>query len=882
MRIPALLLLCCTVPFAQNRFEFLPGTAYDPALPTMQKVLGSDFGERITSHSNLLKYLEALAAAAPSRMKVFDYGKTWERRRLVYAVVGSEANIRRLDEIKAAIGRLADPRKTPEPEARKIMASLPAVVWLGYGVHGNEISSPDAGLLAAYHLLAARNDKLTAGILGKALIIIDPSQNPDGRDRFVHHYELNEGLEPDASPVAAEHVETWHSGRTNHYIFDLNRDWFALTQPETRARIRMFQEWFPLVAVDLHEMGAESTYFFGPGANPWNPHLTKEQKEAVDWFGRNNARWFDKFGFSYFTREVFDEFYPGYGASWPQYYGAVAMTYENASSRGLAWRRNDDSTFTFRDTVHRHFLGSISTLETVAQYREKLLENFYRYRASAVEDGSKEPAKAYVLPRRGDVSAVDKLAATLGYQGVEVKRSAGGFDSFPAGSYVVSLAQPSKRLIRVLLDAQVPMDDAFVKEQERRRKKKLPDEIYDVTGWSLPLLYNVECVALQKSVEGPLEDLPAGLPPARRTLASSQLAYLAPWGTRASAELLAAALRSGIRVHTSDKEFTQNGRRFPRGTLIFKVSENVPGLHQKLETLVPAAEIVPTSSGWVEDGVNFGSRHVTLLKRPRVACAWDTPASSSSAGHTRFVLERQFGYPLTTVRTQTLATADLAKFEVIILPDTLSAAAYSTVLGENGVRRLREWVTLGGTLIAIKGAVSFLADPKVKMLAVSSESLAKPLETPSKESKSAPETPVTGKILSTEEDFRKAIEPETAPPDSVPGVLLRAVTDKDHWITAGVSETLHVLVQGRSIYTPIRLDKGVNAAYFVSADKILASGHLWEENRKQLAFKPLLVVQREGRGHLIGFTADPNFRAFVDGMNILFMNAVFRGPAQSR
>ena len=266
----SVLLLAIAPLYAQKPFEFWPGTSYDSKIPTFHQVLGYDAGDRVTSSEGIVRYMQALASAAPNRLKMFDYGETWEGRKLIYAAVGSEANIRRLTEIRAQMQRIADPRKTPEADARKIMAGLPAVVWLSYGVHGNEISSPDAGLLTAYHLLAARNDKLVDQILANVLVLIDPTQNPDGRDRFVNYFEQARGIEPDASPVAAEHLEPWPGGRVNHYLFDLNRDWIALTQPEILDQVKALREWFPLVYVDLHEMGADSTYFFSPESDPYN------------------------------------------------------------------------------------------------------------------------------------------------------------------------------------------------------------------------------------------------------------------------------------------------------------------------------------------------------------------------------------------------------------------------------------------------------------------------------------------------------------------------------------------------------------------------------------------------------------------------------------
>src|SRR6266542_4273011 len=239
---------------AEKPFQYWPNSRYDPRIPTYRKVLGYEPGEKITPHAGIMRYFEALEAASP-RLKIFNYAESWEGRKLIYAAVGSDANMKKLAEIRSAIERLADPRKTGEAEARKLIAGLPAVIWLGYGVHGNEISSPDAAMLTAYHLLAARDDRLVDTVLSHALVLIDPTQNPDSRDRFVATFEQNRGLEPDPSPLAAERNEPWPMGRTNHYLFDLNRDWFALTQPETRGRVKALQEWYPLVFVDLHEMG---------------------------------------------------------------------------------------------------------------------------------------------------------------------------------------------------------------------------------------------------------------------------------------------------------------------------------------------------------------------------------------------------------------------------------------------------------------------------------------------------------------------------------------------------------------------------------------------------------------------------------------------------
>lgn len=906
----AALAACAFSLSAQTKFEYWPGAVYDSAVPTHKKVLGYDPGDHVSSHAQIMQYMDALAAAYPNRMKIWEYAKTWEGRKLVYAAIGSEANIKRLPQIQADIKRLADPRKTSDADAKRIMANLPAIVWLAYGVHGNEISSPDAALVTAYHLLASKNDRIVDEIMAKTIVMIVPLQNPDGRERFVFNYDVSAGLEPDANPQAAEHAEPWPGGRTNHYYFDMNRDWLAMTQPEIRGQIHALEEWLPLVYVDLHEMGTDATYYFAPDANPINPYLTKQQEENQNWFGQNNARYFDKFGFSYFTRETYDAFYPGYGSSWPDYYGGISMTYENGSTRGLVVRKSDDTIVTYRETVRRHFITSIATCETTAQHRPELLEEFFRYRKSAIEEGSKEPVREYILPRRGDVTTVDKLAQLLVDHGIEVKRATAAFSNggkpYPAGSYVISLAQPAKRLIRVLMDTQVSMAEDFLKAEEARRKRRQPSEIYDVTAWSLPLQYNVEAATAGAASEGNFEPVVLGSTPKGAFSGKAGVAYVVPWGTSGAAKMLTALLHSNYKIVSNDRPFTLDGKHYENGALVLKVKDNPSTLEQDLRKLAEStgADVDAHNTSWVDDGPTFGSSHFSYLRRPAILIAWDRPTQGGSAGQARFMMERKFGYPTTVIRTEQISGVDLSKFQTIILPD---GGAYAAALGANGVRRLKDWVQAGGTIVGIGGALQFLSAPATGLLSTSEENAARQGAAPTgaaaqgggggrggRGGGAAAEPPATAaapaaaegarvaaKIFNTPADLEAALLPGNELPGSLHGALARVKVDREHWITAGVPETVYALVSGRAIYQPVRVDQGVNAAVFAGPNEVLASGYMWDEYRKQLAFKPFIIVQRSGRGNVVAFTADPNYRAYLDGLNVLFVNAVFRGPAHT-
>jgi hypothetical protein len=424
------------------------------------------------------------------------------------------------------------------------------------------------------------------------------------------------------------------------------------------------------------------------------------------------------------------------------------------------------------------------------------------------------------------------------------------------------------------------MDEKFVAAEESRRKLKQRTEIYDVTAWSLPLLFNVECVAASAASTGKFEPArPGRVVPGEMHGNGASVAYLAPWGSQAAGRLLAAALRQDLKVDSSDRPFTQGGIPFPAGSLIFKVAANPADLGSRLARLAreTGADVYGTNSGWVDDGVNFGSRWVVPVKKPAIAIAWDTPTQSVSAGAVRFILERQYGYPVTPIRTAQLATADLSKFQVLILP---SGGNYAGILGEGGVERVKDWVGNGGTIVAVGDAVAFLG--KAELLEIAQENALRDGE--EKKSGEDDEKParVPGTTIATQAEFDRVTRAAAELPDSVPGAIARVRIRPDYWLTAGAGESVYTMVEGRTIFAPLKADKGINAAYYDAADKLLASGHLWDENRKQMAFKPVVVSGTSGRGIVVGFTQDPSFRAISDGMNLLFLNAVFRGPAHAR
>jgi len=874
---------------------FAPGVTYDPAIPTLEQVTGHAIGTEISAHADVEKYLRALAAASP-RIRLVEYGKSWEGRSLWYAVVANDARIEELPKIREAMQRLADPRGLADADAAALQRDLPAVGWLANCVHGDEPSGTDAALHVLYHLLAAQNDPVADKVRAECVVLVDPLQNPDGRDRFVHGTRAARGRWPDATPLGAEHSQPWPGGRVNHALFDMNRDWFAMSQPETQARVRAFLDWWPLVYVDLHEMSGHHSYYFPPPALPVNGEITPAQRGWLERYGKNNARWFDRFGFDYFTREAYDSFYPGYGEGWPTFHGSIGMTFEMASSRGLVFRRRDDSLLHYRDGVHRHFVASMATLETLANGRAEAIAAFVQHRRAGIARGETGPTRAYVFPDRGDRTRLARLMNLLLAQGIEVHRTKATWETagtslrdgsatvppFAAGSYVVSLAQPASTLATVLLQPHFDMDASFVDEQKRREARRLGTEFYDLTAWALPLLFDVDAYAVTGAPPTDLVKLPpgaatAGAAPLRAT--PPLVAYLVPWGQNGAAALLADLLRLGVKVRCIDRAFTHEGIRYPAGSYVVRTKDQIDGLHEKMRDLAAAHGVQPAcaDSSWIDDGPDLGTARSLALAVPRVAMAWDRPVNANSAGWARYLLEQRYGVPVTPLRTHQIDDVELDRFTVLILPE---GNGYDTVLGKSGTEAVQGFVRRGGVLITFGSATRWLCGENVKLLATEAESRQKPKDPSGKAAEKGKDgekadPPAEAAAKGDEPfDYGKAIRPDKEPPAAVPGAILAVTVDPDHWLGFGYQGTTHVVHDSSNVFTPVKLDRGTNVAIYASADRLVRAGFVWDESRRQLPQKAFLVHQPHGRGHVVAFAEDPNVRAFADGLNTMLLNAV--------
>jgi hypothetical protein len=812
-------------------------------LKSPEEFLGYKIGTRFTPHWRIVDYFKSVAAAAPSMVKLEQYGQTNEGRPLMVAYVSADTHISNLENIRQH--NLAMARQGSAPNAA---SDYPAIVWLSYNVHGNEASSSEASMLTLFALVDPKNSE-TKQWLKNTLVVIDPCLNPDGRDRYVNWFNSIVGKNANPQITAREHEEPWPGGRTNHYNFDLNRDWAWQTQVESQARVGLYNRWLPQVHVDFHEQGINAPYYFAPAAQPYHEVITKWQRDFQNTIGRNNAKYFDEKGWLFFTKEEFDLTYPAYGDTYPLYNGAIGMTYEQGghSRGGLAVETASGDTLTLVDRAMHHFTTSLSTIEVSSQNASKLVSEFRKFYDDAVATGVGD-YKSYVIKYSpNDAEKIQNLLALLDKNKIQYgtgKASANlrGFDystrkdvsfSIAANDIVISSLQPKSALVKVLFEPKTILVDTLA---------------YDITAWSLPYAFGLNAFATTQrlDVNGSLSAITID-----NNLHDSY-AYVVNWNGMQSVKLVAQLLQKGIKLRYNERPFETGGRSFDRGAiLILKTSnQHVPDLWNTVKNTANSfnVQVTPVTSGFVDRGFDFGSAKVHPMKARKVALLTGEEVSSNSAGEVWYYFDQLINYPVTLVNARNALTLNWSDYDVVILPD----GNYRFLNDKNATEQFRNWINHGGHVIAMESAVAKLAQLDWGLK--------------SKKEETADTNDVYASLKKFEERDRDFI------PSSIPGAIFRVELDNTNPLAFGYPDYYYTLKLDDNVYEFIK-DGGWNVGV-LKRDKPVA-GFVGSKLRDKFRDGLLFGVQEMGQGTITYLADDVLFRSFWENGKLMFANAVF-------
>jgi len=846
-------LLLTTVQAQQSRFQFDPDISYNPSIQSPAEFLGYELGDEYTFHHNVVSYFQYLEENS-DRITVDVYGETYEGRELIYAVVTSEENQQNIATIRAENLELTDPSSNTPIEGR------PIVTWLSYNVHGNEASSSEAAMQTAYRLVAG-TDAETGNMLEHSVVILDPMLNPDGRDRYVYWYKSSRANILNTDWRDLEHDEIWPGGRTNHYWFDLNRDWVWLIHPESRGRIAAYQQWMPQVHLDLHEQGFNSNYFTMPGTTPKNLELPDDYTQWTDVFGRGVIEEFDKHNVNYATREAFDFFYPGYGSSYPSIMGGIGMLAEQGghSRGGRAVETEDGYVLTLRQRVFDHYTNSIATVRTSVENREGLLNYFKR---SFTEETKKGPEEAYILRDNPNDYTYDVVNMLLKH-GIEVHQAGENFStdafsywdgqesrrSFSAGDFIIPADQPKHLFVNTLFNHRLAIEDSVM---------------YDMSTWSVPQAYNLDAAWVEDDLGVNTTRVTTALGnPSGVENADAEYAFVVDWNQRNAPKALAMLWEEDYRVRTAWKTFRKGDKSFSRGSLVVLIGRNydkrntIAGDMQRIADEA-GVKIVGFDTGRMDEGMDLASRSSNPVHQPKVALMVDSPFNSYTAGQLWFLFDQWTEFGISRLRADALNFADLSEYDVILMPG--SWGGLGSTLGERQRERLKDWIQGGGTLVATEQSAEFFTKTETEF---SSVELANRDEDEEEEKDTiAPDAYTRFEALE-----------DTAGLKRIPGSSFKGIVDNSHPVGFGMPEQIYSLKFSTESFKPSS-DYRVIGYYHKDAGDVLASGYASPENKEKLAGNAFAVHQSMGSGNLILLLDNTQYRMFWVGPARMIQNAV--------
>ncbi len=828
-KIACLLLLCSTLIHSQDYFfqKFQP---FNPDIPSPEKFLGYAIGERHTRHDLIVAYMEKLAELSP-RATLYQYGTTHEGRKLVMLTLSSAENHKDLESIKRQHLAFTDPSANVNN-----YDDVPVLINLAYNVHGNEPSSSEAALLTAYTMAASESPEIL-NYLNKAVIFIDPVINPDGRDRHTHWANMYQAKSLVADPQDAEHSEYWPGGRTNHYWFDLNRDWLLAVNPESQGKLAWYHEWYPNVVTDFHEMGSQSTYFFEPmkSNGSLNPIMPKENYEDLNtMFGTYYAKALDSIGSFYFTKEVFDGTYPGYGSSYPDLQGGLGLLFEQASSRGIK-QTTAFGEITFPFTIRNQFTSGIATIQAAVEnkaYLRKYQQDFFK---GALKNATRGKIRGYRFGDKFDQNRNKAFIALLLQHGIKVYKDGDR-------EFVVPAAQAQYRMVQTMFETYTKYRDSV---------------FYDASAWSVSNFYNMKSAAVSTVAPGdPVRSVDEliGPPPVVR----SEYAYLIDWDDYNAPAALYRLQEKGIVLSSAFKPFTtqttEGEKNMGFGSLLLPVSlqkktsdeifQSLQEVHKEFQVPVYA---VP--SGLNKKGIDLGSRFILPVEKPKAAMIIGTGVSSYEAGEVWHLLDTRVRMPITKLPLRNFNDTDFDKYNVLVMV----SGRYD--LTDKQVAVIRAWVEKGNTLITTGTGSSWAIERKLvkeKLVKVEKDSI-KPVD--------------RKRYVDAEDDIGK---------ESVGGIILKVDLDITHPLAFGYHDLTLPVYKNNEVWLSPSKNAYATVARYSAEPQV--DGFITGKNLSDfVSASASLMVSKLGSGRVILFADNPNFRGAWYGTNRLFLNALFLG-----
>jgi len=819
-------------------------------IETPDNFLGYELGTQFTYHHKAVEYCKYLAEVSPN-VEYKSYGSTNEGRPLGVCFVSSEDNLKNLEQL-----RINNLIRTGLSEGELTGRQIP-FIWLGYNVHGNESAGMEAAIKTLY-TLASVSYEGTEDWLANCVIIIDPCQNPDGRDLYAHRYRSSQNIIPNPDPNAWEHNQGWPGARTNHYLFDLNRDWAWQTQTETEQRISLYRQYMPQVFADFHEMGADSPFFFAPGADPWHEVLTPWQHEFHKLMGLGNAKLFDEKFRLYFTKESFDLFCPSFGDTWPLFNGAMGFTYEQGGggNAGLAIDNEAGDTLTLTDRIEGHFLASMATIKVSYENRERLIDEFNRFFRTGLDKPIFE-YESVIIKGDNEKSALTNILKLLDKNQIRYCRAGNNGKTYKAFDYLankegevkiaeddilVSARQPQSHLVNVMFEPDSKYTDSLS---------------YDLTAWALPYVYNIKAYAVKERIQK--SEIELDILTENNTVPEEKpYAYIADYQGFNEIKFMAALLKDKIRLRNMLKTFSINDKDFKRGSLIIARGDNLnlkADFDKKVveEATAAGIKLYPVSTGMVQKGKDLGSNYSNLKYRPDIALVGGEGVSTGGFGELWYFLERELEYPFTIIGLDYLSTVNLTEYDVILLP----SGSYSKQKEE-----LTEYVKDGGRLVVFEDAIKLFA-------AEESTNLYKAVEARKKEKEKDEDkltSSDTAHLKKFENQRRERLKERSA------GSIYRVGLDDTHPYAFGLGKEWFMMKTASDHY-PF-LAKGNNIAYILNNEPV--AGFAGNEFQDEVKNTITVASENIGRGEVIYITDSPYYRAYWKSGRILLGNILFR------